>query len=323
MNDGRGEGTCRRRPAPGPRRSFAAGAGSLAWVAPVVLAGCAAPAVPQLPPADVSPAQLLEAARAADRRIAAHSPLGVLHQAVRSAPELEQPDRHGSGGDSLLFTGFSLAGHAWRHAVTRAPADLAWVRRSLDGLWLLTRSGAPGVLARCAHDAAAGEQHGWPHEWRRRVERGFVHVVPPRATPRGTALPATRHYTRTTRDQLVGLVFGLAVVVAEVREGTLPEALLGDVRAIIDPVVARLDRDRWTILDARGENDTNAGGVGGLIRVATLAVWRSVESGRQARYEQARGPLLGLADLGDLLARGSNLMQYFAWNLRFASAATV
>jgi len=67
---------------------------------------------------------------------------GVVWQPFRSTPLSVEPDRYGSGGDSMLFTGIALTGWTWKYAVT---GDSERVIEAVRGLWILTHVAGPGV----------------------------------------------------------------------------------------------------------------------------------------------------------------------------------
>ena len=87
---------------------------------------------------------------------------GVVWQPLRSSPEVALPDRYGSGGDSMLFTGIALAGWTWKYAVT---GDSDRVIEAVRGLWILTHIAGRGVLCRAAFPSRRDVEFGWPEAW--------------------------------------------------------------------------------------------------------------------------------------------------------------
>ena len=147
-------------------------------------------------------------------------------------------------GDMALYTGFYLSGLIFRYLATHDVATLRNIAVVADGMYRLTHiTGTPGMLVRYALPLAtaeisgmmAGDDHSkkaWIHiyyENAAQVKPEYGHLktivagkdVPLIATsPAAQALdPQRRHYgstyyyTRTTRDQMTGIAFGLAVAV--------------------------------------------------------------------------------------------------------------
>lgn len=247
---------------------------------------------------------------------------GVVWQPMRSATHVAEPDSYGTGGDSMLFTGTALAGWAWKYGTTRAEADRERVLEGLRGMWWLTHAAGPGVLCRNVFPRAREAEFGWPSQWGGRVAEGFVGESGPVEDPvRGRVLPASRWYTRATRDQLSGLVLGLAAVL---RVGVLDEpdsAFAARTREVVGllvtDVLAQLKAHDWKIRDARGENDTSADAVDGLLKLGLIGVaWRAgvvSEAEYVAEFEDWSGSVFGFENE---LNRFANLMQYYAHNLR-------
>jgi hypothetical protein len=245
---------------------------------------------------------------------------GVVWQPQRSSASLAEPDQFGAGGDSLVFTGVALAGWTWKHAVT---GDSDRVVEAVRGLWILTHVAGRGVLCRAAFPSRRAVEFGWPGAWSGRDPR-FVGETPAGAVPdpiRGGHLPALRWYTRATRDQLTGLVFGLSSAWRLATDPTTDPALA----ALVRPVVAQIVRDvfehlrthDWRIRDALGQNDTSADDVDGLLRVAVLGLARAVgvpNADRDYRREFRRA--VEHADLSASFDRFNNVSAYYAHGLR-------
>jgi hypothetical protein len=250
---------------------------------------------------------------------------GVVWQPVRSAASIDEPDRYGGGGDSLLFTGVALAGWAWKYRATNDPADLARVEDALRGLWVLTHIAGNGVLARCAFPSGREAEWGYPDAWAGRLSGGFVGetvagVVPDPLMGASATLPAMRWYTRGTKDQLTGVMFGLAVVWKLIDDPRLKAVA----KQMTINVYAHLRKHDWRIRDARGKNDTSADDVDDLLRIAVLGLARAVgiegaEAEYLAEFERYVG-VMGILGVGD---RYNNLEQYFAHNLRAMRAFSV
>ena len=252
---------------------------------------------------------------------------GVVWQPLRSSAAVAEPDRYGSGGDSMLFTGVALAGWTWKYAAT---GDSERVIEAVRGLWILTHVAGRGVLCRAAFPSRRGVEFGWPEAWAARDPR-FVGETPAGAIRdpiRGGTLPAMRWYTRATRDQITGLVLGLAsawrLATAPATDPALSARLRPVVAQIVSDVVDHLRAHDWRIRDARGRNDTSADDVDGLLRVSVLGLARAVGIPDADRHYQReftrhvqRGSPLGVFD------RYNNVQQYYAHSLRAARSYAI
>ena len=275
------------------------------------------------------PASLAQRAAELERRYVEDVEVeGVVWEPLRSSAGIAEPDRHGSGGDSLLFTGVALAGWTWKYAVT---GDADRLIEALRGLWILTHVAGRGVLCRAAFPSSRAVEFGWPRAWNRRDPR-FVGETPAGAIRdpiRGGHLPAMIWYTRATRDQLTGVVLGLASAWAFATDPATDPALAARLRPIVAEITAdvvdQLRAHDWRIRDASGRNDTWADGVDGPLRVAVLGVARSVGIARADReYARAFSRLVKRPyPLDSSFNRYNNLHQYYAHNLRAARSYAI
>jgi hypothetical protein len=274
------------------------------------------------------PASLAQRASELERRYVEDVEVeGVVWVPLRSDPAAAEPDRYGTGGDSLLFTGVAVAAWTWKYGVTGNADRLV---EALRGLWILTHVAGPGVLCRAAFPSRRDAEFGWPSAWAGRDPR-FVGETPAGAIRdpiRGGPLPAMRWYTRATRDQLTGLVLGLASVWALATAPTTDSELAAQLRTVVAEitadVVAQLRAHDWRIRDASGRNDTTADDVDGLLRVAVLGLARVVGVADADReYEREfRRAVEGPHPL-DSFQRYSNLFGYYAHNLRAARTYSI
>jgi len=266
---------------------------------------------------------------------------GIIWQRSRSDAALENPDLYGSGGDSCIFTGHKLAADVYRYRVTGSEADLDKALQSLRGLYLLTHAtGTDGVVQRCAFPATRQTEWRYPERWQHRIDNGFVNQGP--ATPDpfnpGTTVPPMIYYTRGTKDQVTGLLHGLAVaerylVAAETAHVTKVDLARNVIAQITEDTYNHLRLHDFKIRDEKGENDTNADSVAHLIKLQLLALYRTTVSrsnpARETRIkkkydEEFRSAFFGLYQtLSDLFNRFNNFQQYYAWNLRYLRAYTV
>lgn len=333
---------------------------SIALLTLVILSGCKSKEPGALPPpegdlvhllsadpAAVTTAQLLARAQAADEWAAKYHVVdGIFWQARRSTDFAAPPDSYGSGGDSLLFTGMYVGATSFRYAVTRDSADLDKAIDSLRGLYILTHaSGTPGALMRCAFPTGEGAKWGYPDSWGSRIARGFVYDSPTDLDDPfnpGQKLPQYTYYTRVTRDQITGLVYGLSafweVVTPDLTADPAEKAKINQARQIlaqiVEDVYRKLRADDWKIRDHTGRNDTNSDSVKqDLLRLTLLGVYRktaALTSGadRAARIQGKYEDLLdAIKVLGffpsDPFNRFSSGFQYYAWNLRLTRASAL
>jgi hypothetical protein len=252
---------------------------------------------------------------------------GVVWQPLRSGPAQPEPDRYGSGGDSLLFTGIALAGFSWKYEVT---GDSDRMIGALRGLWILTHAAGRGVLCRAAFPADRGREFGWPDAWSGRDPR-FVGETPADEIfdpIRGGHLPALRWYTRATRDQLTGVVLGLTAAWHAATGPPANPAVSALVRRVVPEitrdVVMQLRAHGWRIRDAENENDTSADDVDGLLRVAVLGLARAVGVANTDReYQRAFAREVDRIEPLGFFDRYGNLFQYYAHGLRAARSYSV
>lgn len=159
----------------------------------------------------------------------------------------------GTGADNALFTGFALAAAAFKYGVTGAAADLERISETLAGIHTLTHvSGTPGVLCRLAFPLDRAAQIGYDpantdplNTWTRRAARGQVYEN-----------DGHFFYTRTTRDQLAGIVFGLSVAWHVLESSGLSADLATSnvVGNIVSDLATRLRSTGWSLQDHTGDS---------------------------------------------------------------------
>jgi hypothetical protein len=302
----------------------------------------------ELDPDAVSDRQLHERAIELEENYKAyHCVHGILWEARYGAADDALPSLYGTGGDSAIFTGLYLAGAVYRFRVTGAHSDLEAVAEAARGLHILTHvSGTPGVIARCAFPAAQAAQWRYPAVWQERIDGGFVHESPddiPDIADPSACYPRMIYYTRATRDQLTGILYGIGVALAELDPDDHPDqtaAAVQPVRDILQTVIRavweRLAANGFVIKDHTGATGTTASLVTGLLRLQLLAVYRAaleqregVDSAEYRRIDRmyrrafARAFRLHDGDAAAVFNRRSLLGSYYSYNLRFARSFTV
>lgn len=246
--------------------------------------------------------------------------LGVFWPLTRR-DALSEPDLFHKGADSALFTGFALASFCYQWKVTGDEQAKTRAERFLRGVWYLTHVAGRGVIARCAFPLARSAEFDYPGAgfWVRRIEEGFMGETGTISAPWGEIEPSA-FYTRATNDQLTGLLLGLASA----------WRFLEDQRPLVAEIVQdlhdRLVHDDWTILDARGTNDTNAKNVDGNLRLQFAALYGLTSTlSAPDRVADAEADYVDRlhGDVGDCFNGFNNLNQYFAHSLRAARILTV
>ena len=228
-------------------------------------------------PSTVGDEQLLEHARHIQRQLRRdHLSWGIVYTAEFLQPEDPRPRGLGNGGDAALFTGFSLAAAVYRFRVEPTREHLDAVLRALQGLHILTHiSGTPGVLARAAFPATEKARFGFPAKWggrlyafddderRERYGRPGPYVYPSGddvdnvlheygcLDPQPPTYPPMIFYTRTSRDQLTGVMFGLVAVLTEFASLVLDDAELDADRRKAREIAGGIFDDVFGLLEER------------------------------------------------------------------------
>lgn len=302
----------------------------------------------KLDPKAVSYRDLYERAFMLEENYQAHHCVnGIVWEARYAEAADEQPSLYGTGGDSAIFTGFYLAGAVYRFLTTGQARDLDAVFEAARGLHILTHvSGTPGVIARCAFPAAQTAQWRYPEAWQERIDGGHVYESPadvPDIGDPSTCYPAMIYYTRATRDQLTGILYGTGVALAELDPddySVQTARAVQEVRDILQDVIravwGRLEATGFVIKDHKGSTGSTAILVSGLQKVQLLAVYRAALEQREGvdgeeynridrLYKRAFARALCLNDgnAAALFNRRSLLDDYYAYNLRFVRSFTV
>lgn len=263
-------------------------------------------------PLEVTPAELTSAVAAAETRLKAATVDGVVWPRSRSDETMADADQFHSGGDSLLFTGIANATWAWKYMVSNDPADFQQIVNTLNGLDRMTHVAGNGVLCRCVLPLDRANEFQWPWPWR----EPFI----------GEA-DGYGYYTRATRDQITGLLVGLSWSWRATLAHGGPEALAAQntILKIVLDVHQKLVNDGWKIRDAKGENDTSADDVDGLLRMALEAMVAIVKGQSTDEVSQDLVDHFGSSVEGIIAwtNRFNNFDQYYAHNLRATRMLTI
>lgn len=262
-----------------------------------------------------------------------HQDQGVVWPGRRSDPALDNPDIHSRGGDSGLFTGQALAAYSFRYMAEPLDGQLQDVLTSVRGMYILTHAtGTPGVICRQAFPSDRPAEFSYPDAWKSRIEEGFVDTGPAIVAPFGDPGPQSyTYYTRATKDQMTGVVLGLAAAWRALNPLTVPpahkaRAIEGRrvVSEVVEAVHAHLVAHGWNIRDERGLNDTSADHVDGLLRTGVLALMTyAVDSRAVDEYSYEFDRSMQSAYLSSFIDRFNNYQQYFAYNLRSSRSLAI
>ena len=237
-----------------------------------------------------------------------HLPSCTLLDPVFATPDSDQIVAYARAGDSALWTGHYVAAEAFRHQVTGAADALTNLQQALAGIRALVDVTGTNVLARClvpvdAPFAAALLQDGRRHAV-------FT-----------STWQDQRYYWMgdTSRDQYVGVFFGLSVAYELIKDA--------HVRAAIQDMVTRLlafllDHN-WAVVMPDGATSTSFWGHPEQ-QLSLLQVGRRVNPGHfDARYTRYRA-LYASAVLGPIAVDVRDVdHDYFKFNLDTLTLATL
>jgi hypothetical protein len=209
-----------------------------------------------------------------------HLPFGTVIDPMYTAPDSSQIQTYTRCGDSAIWTGHWLAAESFRYAVNPTPSALAAVKTALSGIQsLVDVTGSHNLLARCILDPSSPWSAGPRNEERHHREWS--------GTWNG------REYIwigNTSRDQYLGVFFGLSVAYQQVNDSEVRETIAQVATRLID----RLLQTNWAVFMPDGAIST----VFWFRPEQTLAI---LQVGRQVNpvrfgpiYEEARRGAHGL-----------------------------
>ena len=234
-----------------------------------------------------------------------------------------------TGADNALATGLYLAAASYRFSMARNIPNLNKMLDTLRGIHLLTHiTSKPGVLVRLAFPLEDSyKKIGYDRNnqdetntWTRRRLEGTLYQN------------ATRfYYTKTTRDQLTGIVYGLAIAWNAINakwQITAPQAAKVEnvrivIKEIVDDLVSRLKETDWSLEDHTGfVGKTNANKPNTQLRYALLLLQSRINANEKPKQYRMRMKLffrfVGLHTFYYGLTRNM-----YAFNLRYMIAHTL
>lgn len=253
------------------------------------------------------------------------------------------------GSDCAIFTGFYLAAAVYRYKVTQKESDLDKVLDSVRALHILTHvSGTPGVLVRSAFPIQKADL--WKIEGNETHLYDGPDTVPEIFGDGVQKYPPMRFYARTTRDQLTGVLYGLAVAWTELfqkfqepktAQTEKIQKALEALYTITESLTKRIRTNAYVLRDHLGKTGTIASNVDGILRLQLLALYRrillderkqdfrripDIKASQRLKkklksirkeYRRSFSFTFFKSAFTNKLYPLSNLHQYYAWNLRF------
>jgi uncharacterized protein (TIGR03437 family) len=218
-------------------------------------------------------------------------PFGTLLDPMYASATSDQIVGYTRCGDSALWTGVYLAANSFRYAVTRSPAALESVRSTLEALKRLSDVTGDNRLARCMVPANSPFAAGIARE---EAGNKIIYNQP------------LFWVDNTSRDQIVGAFFGLAVAFEVVDD---PEVKQG-VSALVTRLIGYMSRHQWS------PNDD----IESTFRLRPEALHMLVQVARRVNpTNDVSGPfLIPPVDTGVLFDIQSN-SSYFKFNLDYMS----
>lgn len=237
-----------------------------------------------------------------------HAPGGVLLDPIYDGPRSDRVVAYTRGGDSAIWTGHYLAAEALRYAVTSDPDALRKVRKTVDAIARLTDATGTGLLARCVMDA------DWPGLASVSAEESHHGVYESVLDGRPVVWIGN-----TSRDQYLGVFFGLSLVYDLVDDAALRTEISRIVTALLD----FLRFHDWAVRMPSGE-------ISSVFwhrpdqRLMLLQVGRQVNPGRFGDpYERRRWLESGLVRAAVAIDLIDEHSSYFKFNLNAISLFTL
>lgn len=229
-----------------------------------------------------------------------HLPFGTILNPMYASAESSTVVNYTRCGDSAIWTGHWLAAEAFRYRVTRAPEALAAARRAVRGIRALVDvTGPENLLARCVLRADSPLSAGPRSEERQNGEY--------------TGKWENNDYYwigNTSRDQYMGVYFGLSVAYEHVDDA----ALRADIADLVTRMTQRLLDKDWAIV-MPGGRISSVFWLRPDQQLAILQAARQVNPARFAQlYEERRRSATGLETIMSVEAQNEH-ESYFKFNL--------
>jgi hypothetical protein len=243
-----------------------------------------------------------------------HVPHGTVIDPIFTTADGTVVDRYTRGGDSAIWTGHYLAAEALRYGVTKSPDALENARRALAGLKGLVNGPGNGVLARVRVPVA------WEDTTDKRaiITEEAGHGVYQVSKKKG----AYYWIGNTSRDQYVGVFFGLATAYDQIDESADPE-FRKTVGWIATRLLDHLLANDWAVRMPDGRVSTVFTGRFDQ-QLMLLQVGRHVNPDRYAiTYEKYRKKYATYVTVPIALEVQDEHDSYFKFNLDYATLYTL
>jgi len=222
-------------------------------------------------------------------------PFGTILDPIDASPTSSQIVGYTRCGDSALWTGGYLAAEAFRYKVTASPDAFANIQAALAGLNSLLDVTGNNLLARCIVPTNSPYAAGISSE----ESSNGINQAPPYFW-----------VGNTSRDEYVGVIFGLGVAYDMVND----TGVQSNISNLVTLLVRYLTGNNWTIA-GKGSGDSF------LLRpdelLALLQVARHVNNGEFEIYYEEQKYLLGTTLSIPVLVDTSSNSSYFKFNLDY------
>jgi uncharacterized protein (TIGR03437 family) len=261
---------------------------SLLWV-PIILAlGCG-----------IGQAAEADALAISQNIQAVHMPYGTILDPIYASANSNQIIDYTNCGDSALFTGAYLAAEAFRYKVTQSQDALNNVTKAVAGLKSLADVTGINLLARCLVPTSSP----------------YAASIASQEKSNGIYTNSSAGYIwvgNTSRDQYIGVIFGLSVAYDMVDAATVQASI----SALVTRLVRFLTGNNWSVVMPDGSSSTTF-----LIRpdelLSLVQVGRHVNSGQFGTYYDEMRILLSATVSAPILVDDIDDSSYFKFNLDY------
>jgi uncharacterized protein (TIGR03437 family) len=170
---------------------------------------------------------------------ATHVPYGTILDPIYAGPASNQIVGYTRCGDSAIFTGHYLAAEAFRYQVTQSPDALANVKQAVAGIKSLLDVTGTNLLARCLVP----------------LNSPYAAGIQSEESANGIYTNSSAGYFwvgNTSRDQYMGVIFGLGVAYDMVNDSGVQSSI----SQIVTRLVQFLEGHAWTIVMPDGSVST-------------------------------------------------------------------
>jgi hypothetical protein len=186
---------------------------------------------------------------------------------VRHKDKINGEVHYATDNDNALYTGLYLAAASYRYAVEPSSENAQAVLKSLSGVRLLTTvTGTPGVLVRWVFPLENSfERIGYDSEKSLIGTNSYGDLI---RSGQLYEKGGYAFYTKTTRDQISGILFGLTAA------HELVPAARPMVKLAIANLHARFRETKWSLVDHTGKTGTSAHKLDAPLRLVVKALHR-------------------------------------------------